>query len=226
MAIPSSAMISADLAGAALSRAALARSRRLAEWVGPGRTLTASGVLRPAEATQACRDLGIELAGPRLRSALDVEDLMRDWVTAAAAGFLEKDGRRTWVAPALPDAGPSTYPDPEAILNAWVQAATALLDLGEEPCAGCLTVLHELHAAAGPLTTEQLASAVEAVLEPDQPEGVPCPGCGQVHGRVTCSTSMTSLTVRMRRTPAGTPRLRWRGCWRSGRRTPAMERCG
>ncbi|HEY5987729.1 MAG TPA: hypothetical protein VIV12_15340 [Streptosporangiaceae bacterium] len=69
-----------------------------------------------------------------------------------------------------------------AVLNAWIQAATAVLDLGEEPCAGCLTVLHELHAAVGPLTMEQLASALEAVLEPDEPEGVPCPGCGQVHG--------------------------------------------
>ncbi|MGE5287345.1 MAG: plasmid pRiA4b ORF-3 family protein [Micromonosporaceae bacterium] len=181
MAAPSAAVISPELAEAALSCAALTRARRLAAWVSPGRTLTTSGVLRPAEAAQACRDLGIEVPGPRLRSALDVEELMQDWVTAAAAGFLEIDGRRAWAAPDLPEAGSSTPPEPGAILSAWVRAATALLDLGEEPCAGCLTVLHELHAAAGPLTMEQLASAVGAVLEPDEPEGAPCPGCGQAH---------------------------------------------
>ena len=181
MAASSAGVISPGLAEAALSCAALSRARRLAAWVGAGRTLTTSGVLRPAEAAQACGDLGIEVPGPRLRSALDVEELMRDWVTAAAAGFLEIDGRRAWEAPDLPEAGSSTPAEPGVILSAWVRAATALLDLGEEPCAGCLTVLHELHAAAGPLTVEQLVSAVGAVLEPDEPEGVPCPGCGQVH---------------------------------------------
>ena len=152
--------------------------------MGPGKTLTASGVLRPAEAAQACRDLGIELPGPRLRSALDVEDLMRDWMTAAAAGFLEMVGRRARAAQDLPEAGSSTHPDPDAILHAWVQAATVVLDLGEQPCAGCLTVLHELYSADGPPTMAQLASAVRAVLEPreqEEPESLPCPGCGEVH---------------------------------------------
>jgi hypothetical protein len=180
----SSALISPDVIDAALSCTALTRARNLAEWVGPGKTLTASGVLRPAEAAQACRDLGIELPGPRLRSALDVEDLMWDWMTAAAAGFLEMDGRRARAAQDLPEAGSSTHPDPDAILHAWVQAATVVLDLGEQPCAGCLTVLHELYSADGPPTMAQLASAVRAVLEPqerEEPEGLPCPGCGEVH---------------------------------------------
>src|SRR6266496_5232923 len=181
VAASSAVVISPEFASAALSCVALSRARRLAAWVGAGRTLTSSGVLRPAEAAQACRDLGIELAGPRLRSALDVGELMRDWVTAAAAGFLEIDGRRAWAAPDLPDAGSSAHTEPEVILNAWLRAATAVLDLGEEPCAGCLTALHELHAASGPLTMEQLASAVGAVLEPAEPAGVPCPGCGQFH---------------------------------------------
>jgi hypothetical protein len=178
---PSSVLISPEIADAALSCTALARARNLAEWVGEGKTLTASGVLRPAEAVQACRDLGIELPGPRLRSALDVEDLMQDWATAAAAGFLEMSGRRVRAAEDLPDAGSSTHPDPDAILRAWVQAATIVLDLGDQPCAGCLTVLNELYSAEGPLTMGQLASAVRA-LEPEEPEGLPCPGCGEVHG--------------------------------------------
>ena len=179
---PSSVLISSEITDAALACTALTRARNLAEWVGQGKTLTASGVLRPAEAVQACRDLGIELPGPRLRSALDVEDLMRDWVTAATAGFLEMDRRSVWAAQDLPDAGSSTYADPDAILDGWVQAATFVLDLGEDPCAECLTVLHELYSADGPLTMDQLASPLGAALEPEEPEGPPCPGCGEVHG--------------------------------------------
>ena len=183
MADPSLAMVTPELAGAALSCAALARARALAEWVGPGRTLTASGVLRPAEAVRACQHLGIEVPGSRLRSALDVDELMRAWLAAAAAGFLQIDGRCARAAPDLPAAGPATHPRPKAIVSAWVQAAAAVLDLDEEPCAACLMVLHELHAADGPLTVDQLAAAVRGVLEPEvEPEGVPCPGCGQVHG--------------------------------------------
>jgi hypothetical protein len=174
--------ISPEVTDTALSCRALSRARNLAEWVGPGKTLTASGVLRPAEAAQACRDLGIELPGPRLRSALDVDDLMRDWVTAAVAGFLEIDGRRVRAAQDLPEAGSSAHADPDAILHSWVQAATVLLDLGEQPCAGCLTVLHELYSADGPLTLDQLVSAVRAVLEPEELEGPSCPDCGEVHG--------------------------------------------
>jgi hypothetical protein len=181
----SSSLISPVVIDTALSCTALTRARNLAEWVGQGKTLTASGVLRPAEAAQACRDLGIELPGPRLRSALDVEDLMRDWMTAAAAGFLEMGGRSVRAAEDLPEAGSSTHPDPEAILHAWVQAATVVLDLGDQPCAGCLTVLNELYSAGGPLTMAQLASAVRSALEPqepEEPEALPCPGCGEVHG--------------------------------------------
>ena len=180
----SSSLISPEVADTALSCRALIRARDLATWVGPGRTLTASGVLRPAEAVQACRDLGIELPGPRLRSALDVVDLMRDWMTAAAAGFLELDRRRARAAQDLPAAG-SAHPDPDAILRAWVQAATVALDLDEQPCAGCLTVLHELYSADEPLPMAQLATAVRTVVEPpepEEPEALPCPGCGEAHG--------------------------------------------
>ena len=109
---------------------------------------------------------------------------MRDWMTAAVAGFLEMDGRRVRASQDLPEPGSSTHPDPDAILHAWVQAATVVLDLGEQPCAGCLTVLHELYSADGPPTMAQLASAVRAALEPqeqEEPEGLPCPGCGEVH---------------------------------------------
>jgi hypothetical protein len=172
-------MSSPELANAALSCAPLARALKLTEWVGQGKTLTSSGVLRPADAAQACRDLGIEFLGPRLRSALDVEELMRDWDTAVIAGFLRMEGRRAWAAEDLPDTSSSAHRHPEAILDAWVQVATFFLDLDEDPCAGCLTVLHALHTAAGPLTMEQLASSAGDL----ELEGIPCPGCGQVHGQ-------------------------------------------
>lgn len=171
---------SSELANAALSCAPLARALKLAGWVGEGKALTSSGVLRPAEAAQACRDLGIELPGPKLRTALDVDELMRDWDVAMVAGFLRSEGRRAWAAPDLPDAGSSARWDAKAILDAWVQAATFFLNLDEDPCPGCLTVLHALHTAAEPLTIKQLATAV-GQLEPKEAEGTPCPGCGQVH---------------------------------------------
>ena len=103
---------------------------------GAGRKLTSSGVLLPAEAVQACQDPGIELPGLRLGSALDVGELMRDWLTAAAAGFVEIEGRRTRMAPGLPGVDSSQRPDPQSVLNAWVQAAAAVLPVDEDPCAG------------------------------------------------------------------------------------------
>src|SRR5215472_12310325 len=151
---------SPELAAAALACAPLARALKLAEWVGTGRALTSTGVLRPAEATRACLDLGIELAGPKLRSALDVDELMRDWDTALVAGFLLIDGRRVWAAQDLPDMGSSAHPDPKAVLDAWMRAAAFFLNLDEDLCASCLTVVLALHEADGPLTLGQLANAV------------------------------------------------------------------
>lgn len=67
-------------------------------------------------------------------------------------------------------------------MSAWIQAAVAVLDLDEEPCAVCLVVLHELHAVDVPLTVDQLVGAVRRGVEPEEPEGAPCPDCGQIHG--------------------------------------------
>jgi hypothetical protein len=183
MAPPSIEIKASELAGTAMSSPALARARSLAAWVGQGRALTASGVLRPADAVQACRNLGIDLPGARLRSALDVWELMRDWTTAIGAGLIEIDGRRAWATPDLPGAAGSP-PDPHAVLTAWLRAATVTLDLDDEPCVDCLTVLHQLRAVAGPVTMEQLGAAVAAELgqgEPETPADGPCPACGQVH---------------------------------------------
>jgi hypothetical protein len=56
--------------------------------------MTVRGVRRAEVLRRACRDHGIELPGPRLCSAVDVGKLMRDRLTAAAAGFVEIGGNR------------------------------------------------------------------------------------------------------------------------------------
>jgi hypothetical protein len=169
-----------DLADAALGCSALTRARKLAEWVGPGRELTSSGVLRPAVAAEACRALGIGLPGARLRSAVDVDELMRDWAAATDAGLIVADGRR---ARAVPDRAGAA--DPERVLAAWAQAAVRIIGLPDEPCAACVTMLHEFYVGDGPLDLDDLAGAV-AAMESDAAEGgaadgEPCPDCGEVH---------------------------------------------
>jgi Plasmid pRiA4b ORF-3-like protein len=168
-------LVSADLADAAAECTVLTDVRKLADWVGPGRQLTASGVLRPAEAAQACRLLDIELPGPRLRSALDVEELMQAWMVATETGFVVVDGR--W-ARAVPSA--QAVDDPALMLDIWVKAAALSMGVPDEPCAACLFVLHELHAAGRPLGVSDLA---RALIETEQPHAAdePCPDCGDVH---------------------------------------------
>jgi Plasmid pRiA4b ORF-3-like protein len=177
---PSPAVVSAELAVAALESTALQHARKLAEWIGPGRALTSSGVPRPAEAVEACRLLGIELPGPRLRSALDVDELMLAWETALQAGFVVLDGRRAVMASAPALDLEAARADPRAVLDAWLAAVAADLGVPDEPCAGCLTVLHELRAAERPLGLDELAEAV-AANRGEPPAGELCPDCGGVH---------------------------------------------
>jgi hypothetical protein len=88
-----------EIAAAALSCAAFADAVKLAAWLGPGRELTASGVLRPAIAVQACQALGIPLASGKLRSAMDVPELERAWTVALAAGLVLVAANRASTAP-------------------------------------------------------------------------------------------------------------------------------
>jgi hypothetical protein len=172
---PSAAVVSADLADAALETITLTRARKLARWLGPGRELTSRGVLRSAAAAEACWALGISPPGARPPSALDVDELMEDWTAAVDAGFIVIDGRRARAAYAL-----VASPDLEAALNAWVRATARAIGVPDQPCAGCLAVLYALHAAGGPLGTEDLADAVTA-SEPAVPDGKPCLDCGCFH---------------------------------------------
>jgi hypothetical protein len=175
--IPRPSAVTPELAEAALNCAPLARARKLAEWVGVGKQLTSSGVLKPALAIEACRALGIELPPGRLRTALDVDELIEDWEVACFAGYIVPVGGRVRATGRLADTSP------QAVLGSWLLAAAAELGLPDEPCAGCLTVLHELSEADGPLDLAQLAEAVGSPgLPKDEDEDGPCPECGEVHG--------------------------------------------
>ena len=172
--IPQPSAVTPELAEAALNCVPLARARKLAEWIGPSRQLTSSGVLKPALAIEACQVLGIELPPGRLRTALDLDELMQDWEVACYAGYIIPRGSRVRAAARLADMSPLT------VLRSWLGAASAELGLRDEPCGGCLTILHELSEADGPLDLAQLAEAIGSP-EPPEPEDGPCPGCGEIH---------------------------------------------
>src|SRR5260370_24723611 len=104
---------------------------------------------------------------------------MQSWITAMGADFIVVEGRQAYAAPDL-----AAPPDPERVLNGWVRAATPGLGLDDEPCAGCITVLHELSTSDRPLSVDELADAV-AATEPGMADGEPCPDCGRVHDGAT-----------------------------------------
>jgi Plasmid pRiA4b ORF-3-like protein len=172
--IPQPSAVTPELAEAALNGVALSRARKLAEWIGAGQQLTSSGVLKPALAIEACRVLGIELPPGRLRTALDVNELMQAWEVACFTGYIIPSGSRVRATGRLADTAP------QSVLGSWLRAASAELGLPDEPCTGCLTVLHELSGADGPLDLHRLAEAVRSA-EPTQDEDAPCPDCGTVH---------------------------------------------
>jgi hypothetical protein len=198
--IPPSAL-ARDYAEAALSCSAIDRARRLAIWIGGGRELTGSGVLRPTVAAQACEALGIELPSPKLRSAGDVPELVHDWEIARTAGFIEIGSKRANAAADLLELGPESA---ERVLGCWLNAAMAQFGFPiEPPCPGCLTVLHELSLSDGPVSLAKLNDAVSAVeggqpapdlataiglvprIDPGQVSAPTpqqeCPYCGEVH---------------------------------------------
>jgi len=172
--IPQPSAVTPELAEAALNCAALVRARTLAGWIGADRQLTSSGVLKPALALEACRVLGIELPSGRLRSALDVDELMQDWAVSCVAGYIIPSGGRVRATPRLADTSP------QSVLGSWLRAASADLGLPDEPCPDCLTVLHELSEADGSLDLAHLAEAARTLGDPHD-QDVPCPDCGELH---------------------------------------------
>jgi hypothetical protein len=170
--------VTPELAEAAQSCYPIIRARALAEWVGAGRELTATSVLRPADARQACRDLGIELPPGNLRSATDVPQFMKDWTVALSAGYLLMSGEKhASVVKGL------EAMSPQWTVLSWLKAVCAQLGWPAEPCDKCLLVLHELSVADGPLTDDALTEALDHLPEEllIHGAGQPCPDCGEVH---------------------------------------------
>ena len=166
--------VTPELAEAALSCAPLAQARKLAEWIGPVKPLTGTGVLKPALAIEACHALGIEPPPGRLRTALDLEELMDVWDAACLAGYIVPNGSRVRTTVRLADMAPQN------VLRSWLRAVSAQLGLPGQPCSGCLIMLHELSTADGPLDLAGLAEAMGSSAPPGEEDG-PCPDCGEVH---------------------------------------------
>jgi hypothetical protein len=95
----------------------------LAEWVSPGRQVTAKRVLRRADVPAACAAAGFR-APKRLRSAADVPDLQYPWTAALAAGLLSVEGSRVVPGPALPGWRSATDDD---VLAGWLRGLAGAL---------------------------------------------------------------------------------------------------
>ena len=136
----------AELAAAARACPLLVSAKRLTEWLGRSRRLTATGALRLADARAIITEFGLATSASdigvaadaeavefvrrleldQLQSARDFNPLERLWLIAQAAGLVEVDGRRARPGPLLEVLAPgSDYDRREqdaALLHAWSAA--------------------------------------------------------------------------------------------------------
>jgi hypothetical protein len=184
------------LARTALAAVPLTRALALAQWTGTGRELTTTGVLRPAVAVEACRMLGIGVPSGKLRSAKDVPELDQAWAVALAADLIRVTANRASAAPGVAElvtmangADETAELDgdlAERAMLAWLRGAGVPLGFPGDPCGQCLTVLHELSEANGPVELTDLAAAVLDADGPapdvlNSPGTYICPDCGRPH---------------------------------------------
>jgi hypothetical protein len=158
------------LARTALNTVPLTRALALAQWTGTSRELTTTGALRPVVAVEACRMLGIDVPSGKLRSAKDVPELDQAWAVALAADLVLATANRANAAPGIAElvavankADESTELDDdlaERVMLAWLRGAGTVLGFPHDACGQCLTVLHELSQANGPVELMDLAVAV------------------------------------------------------------------
>ena len=159
--------VTPELAAAALASPALSSALRLAEWVGDGKELTASGMLRPAGGAEACRALGIDLPAGKPRSTGDVPQLMHSWEVAHDAGLISVAGKYAY-GPGFVD----VTADPGAALRSWLRAVAAKFGVPDDPCGECLTVLAALAAAEGAVGAVEMMDAVRAAFPaPEDDDG-------------------------------------------------------
>ncbi|HEX5401397.1 MAG TPA: plasmid pRiA4b ORF-3 family protein [Pseudonocardiaceae bacterium] len=185
------------LASAARSCPALTDAAKLAEWVGPGRPLTTRGVLKPTAAVEACDLLGIELPTRRLRSALDIDQLMMAWVVASAAGFIEVDRGRATAGAALAAWAGGTA---EAVLAVWARCVLecfGLTDESDQPDLETLGGLAVLYERNGTASLDDLSEDIADALGDIAPD-CSCPSCTSPittrHGVVGLPDDLAAMT--------------------------------
>lgn len=66
----------------------LSHAIKLKRWVGPGKPVTAKGVLKPSELPAAAAALGVQVPA-KVRTAADVAPIHWPWIAAEAAGLIE-----------------------------------------------------------------------------------------------------------------------------------------
>jgi Plasmid pRiA4b ORF-3-like protein len=169
------AVVTPELAAAALASRTLADAIKLAEWVGDGREVTSEGGLHPDLVPQARELLGIESPegeSPEGESAdedpaedFDPADAMLDgiWAIAQEAGFITVNDELARAAD-LPT-------DPEEILRLWLSVALEPFEIPGRPCAECVTLLAVLADAADPITVvAALEDALSDFVHDDEDE--------------------------------------------------------
>ena len=114
--------------------------------------------------------LGIDVPSGKLRSAKDVPELDQAWAVALAADLVVVTANRVSAAPGVAElVAMANRTDETAELDddlaervvlAWLRGAGTALGFPADACGQCLTVLHELSEANGPMELTDLAAAV------------------------------------------------------------------
>lgn len=93
----------------------------------------------------------------------------RAWETALLAGLILVTANRASAAPGVTElaaaaerpGGPELDGDlAQRVIHAWLGAAAVPLGIPDDPCEQCVTVLHELGKANGPVELKDLVAAV------------------------------------------------------------------
>jgi hypothetical protein len=148
-----------EITAAASGCLVMSRAQAVAAWVGEERPVTASGVLRRADARDMANALGIPLPG-HVRSAADVPAVHRPWIVAQAAGMLTVGQGRAAGAPSAPALTPELwFAGLEAVCRA--ESHDRLEHGAAIACRHLLTVL----ATEPPPDADDLEDAVHQLLD-------------------------------------------------------------
>ncbi len=94
------AAVDAEVEQAALAGLPIiGRLTRFVDWLGSGKAVTGTGVLRPAHATAMAEFVGIDLPPGKLRTMLDVGELRRLWAVALHVGLVAVNSTKAYPGP-------------------------------------------------------------------------------------------------------------------------------